>query len=313
MFKKLFDLSNDESQKQKNQTVELQHEDTFHGSTYEFNPDTFHGIHYLETDFDNEVERRAETWIAKEKLDGYHLNDSDVKNIYTNYRREVYREWNNADADQLVKFEMANSFEYNGIAISGFVKTDDSTPMLEPIHGISLQDYSTICAKLGNGIPVEILCKALGIETTIWEEVSQKWVERMQQDSTFTVTTLMGQYFSEAKEHPVLGNINAEISTDGNENLEKLKNDVYFYHELTGARQAAYEYGLDGAQWIVENFGISLGDFQQVAMKWMEERNKNWNSNDILHYHNYQEEKQKEYASKFATEQGGNIADDVEF
>jgi hypothetical protein len=48
-------------------------------------------------------------------------------------------------------------------------------------------------------------------------------------------------------------------------------------------------------------------------MQWMTERNQKWNSADILHYQNYQEAKQKEYAAIFAKEQGGNVADDVEF
>jgi len=34
---------------------------------------------------------------------------------------------------------------------------------------------------------------------------------------------------------------------------------------------------------------------------------------NILHYNSYQQEKQAEYAEKFAAEQGGNVADDVEF
>jgi hypothetical protein len=33
----------------------------------------------------------------------------------------------------------------------------------------------------------------------------------------------------------------------------------------------------------------------------------------MLHFQAYQEEKQKEYAAKFAAEQGGNVADDVDF
>jgi hypothetical protein len=48
-------------------------------------------------------------------------------------------------------------------------------------------------------------------------------------------------------------------------------------------------------------------------MQWMTEQNQNWNSEDIMEFTNYQQEKQKEYAAKFAAEQGGNIADDVNF
>ncbi len=76
--------------------------------------------------------------------------------------------------------------------------------------------------------------------------------------------------------------------------------------------KAAYEYGYDGTQWIQDNFGISLGDFQTVSMQWRPTGNiENYETN--RHYLDYRDQKQKEYAEKFAAEQGGNVADEVEF
>ena len=191
-----------------------------------------------------------------------------------------------------------------------------SNPLLEPIHGVSLYDYAAISAKMASGIDVKEICKTLGIEPAVFEEASTLWVARMQEDSTWQVTTLFGQYFGEADKHPKLSGLTAQVSEAGNANLEKMKTDRYFYEELNGARTAAYNYGYDGAQWIQDNFGINLGDFQAVAMKWMEAQNEemaNGNTENILHFTDYQQKKQEEYAAKFAAEQGGNIADDVEF
>lgn len=190
-----------------------------------------------------------------------------------------------------------------------------SNPLLEPIHGVSLYDYAAVSAKMATGIDPKEIYKALGIEPAVFEEASALWVTRMQEDSTFEVTILFGQYFSEADKHPKLNGLQAEVSDEGKANLEKLKTDRYFYEELCGARQAAYEYGYDGAQWIQDNFGISLGDFQAVAMKWSEVQAQDMinNTDSIHHFVDYQQKKQAEYAAKFATEQGGNIADDVEF
>jgi len=185
--------------------------------------------------------------------------------------------------------------------------------LLQPVHGITLQDYSAASGKMAAGVSVADICNALGVELPIWDEASTVWVSRMQQDSTFTVITYFGQYFAEADQHPKLGGLTAgALSAEGEANLAQLKSDRYFYEELCGARQAAYEYGLDGAQWIQDNYGINLGDFQAVAMQWMNVRN-NESSEDILHYADYMREKQKAYAAKFAAEQGGNVADDVEF
>jgi hypothetical protein len=278
-----------------------------------FDPTTLHGTHYSEEDFDREVDRLVNEWVAQEKAEGEHFTEADINSLYTNYRRELYIDWNNCDTDQYIRFSMANSMKYDGIAASGFTTEDNANPLLAPIHGISLRDYCAMAAKIASEVPVETVCKAMGIDKMVWDEVNTLWPKRMQEDGSYTVITLYGQYFMEAGEHPKLQNLETNISETGKKNLLRMKEDRYFYEELAGARQAAYEYGLDGAQWILDNFGIGLGEFQTVAAEIMTERNKNFNAEEITHFQNYQEQKQQEYAEKFAAEQGGNIADDVEF
>lgn len=191
-----------------------------------------------------------------------------------------------------------------------------NNPLLEPIHGVSLFDYAAVSAKIAAGIAQTDVLKTLGIESAIYEEASALWVARMQEDSTWEVTMEFGKYFGEVDNHPKLKDLKVAISQEGNENLEKLKIDRYFYEELCGARTAAYNYGLDGAQWIQDNYDINLGDFQTIAVKWSADNQKDVDSQNyenIKHFTNYQLEKQNEYAEKFAKEQGGNIADDIEF
>ena len=36
-----------------------------------------------------------------------------------------------------------------------------TNPLLEPIHGVSLQDYAAISAKMASGIDVKEICKTL--------------------------------------------------------------------------------------------------------------------------------------------------------
>lgn len=190
---------------------------------------------------------------------------------------------------------------------------NEENPLLAPIHGISLQDYAAVAQKMSAGIDQAAIIHALGLEPAVWEEVNTLWIKRMQEDGTFTVTTLYGQYFMQGADHPKLAHLQPQVSEDGKANLEKIKTDRYYYEELSAAREAAYEYGLDGAQWILDNFGINLGDFQSVAMHWMNVQNQNWQSDEILHFVEYHKQKKSEYAAKFAKEQGGNIADDVAF
>ena len=311
MFNNLFgsSKSNEENQNQENNQFE---NDDFENEylELEYDPETLHGTHYDVDDFEDEVEQLAQTWIEQEGI----TSQSEINNVYHNYRRDVYMAWNECDSDQYIRFDNRNSLAHHGVAQMGNnMQEDENNPLLAPVHGINLRDYSAICAKLGSGVDENDIYKAFGIDATIWGEINTVWPARMAEDTTFSIAVLFGQYFGEADQHPKLQGVKSNLSEEGEANLERLKNDVYFYYELSGARQAAYEYGLDGAQWILDNFGIGLGDFQSVAMKYMELQNQNFDSNYVRECLDYQDEKQAEYAEKFAAEQGGNVADDVEF
>lgn len=311
MFNNLFgsSKSNEENQNQENEQFENEDFENEYDEL-DYDPETLHGTHYDVDDFEEEVERLAEAWIEQEGI----TSQSEINNVYHNYRRDVYMAWNECDSDQYIRFDNRNSLAHHGVAQMGNnMQEDENNPLLAPVHGINLRDYSAICAKLGSGVDENDIYKAFGIDATIWGEINTVWPARMAEDTTFSIAVLFGQYFGEADQHPKLQGVKSNLSEEGEANLERLKNDVYFYYELSGARQAAYEYGLDGAQWILDNFGIGLGDFQSVAMKYMELQNQNFDSNYVRECLDYQDEKQTEYAEKFAAEQGGNVADDVEF
>ena len=197
----------------------------------------------------------------------------------------------------------------------GSVQEGPSSPLLQPIHGISLYDYAALCFKISSGANADAVIAAFGIDNVVWDEVNTLWGKRMQEDTTFSVTTLFGQYFQSAANHPKLQNMNngsSGLSEKGKENLERLKRDRYFYEELSAARSAASDYGIDGAQWIEDNYGVNLGDFQSVAMMYMNQDNQDGQVNRH-HYALYMRDMMEKYKEIFAKEQGGNIADDIEF
>ena len=214
----------------------------------------------------------------------------------------------NGESDDFLENYDENGNEYDTSFENPYMNMahDDSNPMLQPIHGISLQDYAAAASKMTNGMSAEEVCKRLGVDMPVWDEANQLWVKRMQQDQTMAVMSLYGQYYGSADTHPKFNDSVKESNQEG-DYLAKIQNDEAFYYELCGARQAAYEAGLDGAQWIQDNYGISLGDFQSVAMKWMA------NMGNIEKMLRYQEQKQREYAEKFSKEMGGGVADDIEF
>lgn len=275
-------------------------------------PETLHGVHYSEEDFDAELDKRIEQRI--ENL-GDNFDDGDYSSIRRDELKKLYSDWNQgSDSDDFIQFEMANSMKYMGFATSGFTKEDSSNPLLEPIHGISLKDYAVLVGNLANFEKPKLL-KAFGIDEVVFDEINTLWPKRMQEDSSFTIVSLYGQYFSDLSSHPAIQQLKAESGapTEDSENLKKLKTDRYFYEELNAARSAAYEYGIDGAMWIQQQYGINLMEFQGAASEWGIYQNQNFNMDESRHFGEFFETKLKEYQEKFANEQGGNVADDIEF
>lgn len=186
-----------------------------------------------------------------------------------------------------------------------------TNPLLAPIHGISLEDYSAACAKLGNGFSEEAVAQALGVELPVWQEVNLLWPERMKQDATFEIITLFGQYFGQADQHPKFNNAATGSPADTGYTAQ-LKADKHFYQELEVARTVAYEYGLDGAQWIADKYGIALGDFQIAASQWNTQIHADIQA-DFEGYTQRQDAYRTKYQQLFAAAQGGNVADDITF
>lgn len=276
-------------------------------------PKTLHGLHYSEEDFDAEIEKRLNAQIKKE---GEDWDEDDRSSFKREFMRRIYEEWNpETDSDDFMKFEMANSLKYRGEVTSGYIDYDPSDPLLEPIHGISLEDYAIIVKNV-TLFDLDVLLSAFGIDVAIWQEVNILWPDRMAEDSTFKLFTLYGEYFSTQSNSEIINRLKAEhgvLFETNQENLDRMRTDKYFRMELEAARTVAYEYGIDGAQWIEDNYGISLIDFQSVVGMCATERNLNFDSRQIMEDNAFEEQKVDEYRAKFAAEQGGNIADDIDF
>ena len=217
--------------------------------------------------------------------------------------------------DQLEKFVQKYEDKNSDIGIEQMYQQHDTkvledskdNPLLEPIHRISLYDYAAGVVKIGSNVPETDVLKALGVDKPQWDEASLIWNQRMEQDTEMTVMTLYSQYFTKIDEHPTLGN-NGNLSADtaSNPNLERLKTDEHFFYDLAAERDAAIEVGKDGAQYILDKYGIGIIDFQNQAMEWT--RSGNYSSMIT-----YQMEKKEEYLKQFQNEMGGTIADDIEF
>ncbi len=267
-----------------------------------------HAIAYFNDkikNIENDFEPYAEAFLTDA------TNQQELYDRAENNKMALYDRIN----DQLEKFVQKYEDKNSDIGIEQMYQQHDAkvledskdNPLLEPIHGISLYDYAAGVVKIGSNVPEADVLKALGVDKPQWDEASLIWNQRMEQDTEMTVMTLYSQYFTKIDEHPTLGN-NGNLSADtaSNPNLERLKTDEHFFYDLAAERDAAIEVGKDGAQYILDKYGIGIIDFQAQAVVWT--RSGNYSSMIT-----YQMEKKEEYLKQFQNEMGGTIADDIEF
>ncbi len=217
--------------------------------------------------------------------------------------------------DKLERFRRKNENAASDQAYTDFMNQQDiaveaaakDNPLLEPIHGVSLFDYAAGMVKIGSGTSEAEVLGTLGVEKPQWDEAGLMWNQRMEEDSEMTVMTVYGQYFAKVDEHPKLGtNGNLDVTPSDNPNVERMKTDEKYFYDLMAERQAAFDVGKDGGQYIVDKYGINLIDFQAQALIWAR-------SGNLHQMVDYQEEQYQKYLAQFQKEMGGTIADDIEF
>ncbi|MBZ4192673.1 DUF6620 family protein [Niabella beijingensis] len=202
-----------------------------------------------------------------------------------------------------------------GMTTMNTATEDPNDPLLQPVHGITVFDYAAGAAKMGAGCTDMQVCKALGVELPLWEEAKTTWNNRMRDDKTYNMVNVYSKYFGKANEHEKLGQLvpdqapaTAVAEGAAAATLQRIETDKHYFFELQGALQAAYDNGLDGAQWLIDELGLTVAQVNAAGTKWMSD------FNILAQMIDYQDQKKKEYNERFAKEANtGGVADDVEF
>lgn len=240
--------------------------------------------------------------ISKEML------DRQTDQVAHNQQQQAF-----ADQDMQKAFEAGASSA--GVKIPGTAKEDPNDPNMQPVHGITLFDYAAGAAKIGEGCTEEQICQSLGVERPMWDEAQSTWNNRMRDDNSYNVVNVYSSYFGKTKEHPKLGSLipgNAPVSDvpegKAKEHLERLESDKYYFFEIQAALEAAYANGIDGAQWLIDNLGLTVSQVNGTGVKYMND------FSIMAEMMDYQDQKKKEYNEQFAKQHGtSGAADDIEF
>jgi hypothetical protein len=166
--------------------------------------------------------------------------------------------------------------------------------IMEPVEGISCEEWAKVNAKIASGIAVEEGIKELGIDLAKWDIVNNEWQTRMSNDTTFTISQVYGNAF----------NASASGNLGGTSDINEENFPYEKYMEIMVAQDKLTSQGKD-AQQILASFGLSVVDWSNASAFWSQKFNQ-----DVEKYYPLNTEYTKKYEEKYKS---GSVHDDIEF
>lgn len=167
--------------------------------------------------------------------------------------------------------------------------------LLEPVEGITLEQWAQANAKIAGGSDKNQLIAGLGIDVPKWDRVNAEWLDRMSKDTTFTIATAYGNAFTSGSQmgtHSVGGDLGPEPVS-----YEK-------YIEIMVAQDAAGRQGKDPVE-ALKQFGLTVLDWSNIGMYW----SKKWQQN-AEHYHALDTQYRPIYEAKYGIAEEATAGED---
>jgi hypothetical protein len=164
---------------------------------------------------------------------------------------------------------------------------------LEPVEGVSCEQWAHIQAKLAGGGDLGQLIAEAGLDPAKWERVSNEWMARMQSDTSMAITTVYGNAFSGAAQ----GQFGAQaahaanVGVGGDLGAEPVSFERYV--EIMEAQNAAANRGQDANQ-VLASFGITAMDWGNIGMYWSKKQQQ-----EATKYHALYVEYSEKYSKKY--------------
>lgn len=166
---------------------------------------------------------------------------------------------------------------------------------MEPIHGITMEDWAAANAKMVQGVSMDELLEVLAVEQPQWDEANAEWNARMTRD--FTISKKYADIFNNPDVGKFAG-VGPKKATEG----EPLTFEDYMRIQVH--MEKGIEQGVD-AQAILKEHGTTLSEWTTIQSYWSQQLVL-----DVAKYaaegDRLRERFQKDYA-------GGGMADDIEF
>ena len=140
---------------------------------------------------------------------------------------------------------------------------------LEPVEGISLEQWASAQARLASGGEVEPIIAELGIDQAHWDRVSAEWNARMSRDTTATIATAYGNAFAGAGQgqYAAAAADGVQAMAPGGDVDGEPPVSMDRYVEIMVAQSAAADQGRDANE-VLAQYGINAMEWGQIGGWW---------------------------------------------
>jgi len=174
-----------------------------------------------------------------------------------------------ANSDELLKEQK----EKTDAEMDDNIAAAQSGGLLDPIDGIDMETWAAGNAKITNGMPLEDVLKVVGTEKPLWDNASAIWMERMSQDTTFAITKVYGDAFTNSDIGKFASSGGAEkVSTPaaasgGASGAGNAMEDFDLYIKIMCHQNMGAQQGKD-AQSILSEYDLTVTDWGNIGMHW---------------------------------------------
>jgi hypothetical protein len=132
-----------------------------------------------------------------------------------------------------------------------------SNSILDPVEGITLEQWASVNAKLASGTSTDEAIKAIGVDAPKWDRVNAEWLTRMKNDTSFTISTKYAAAFNT--------NATGNLGSGAAVNADSYPFEKFV--EVMIAQEVLTKQGRDGQE-ILKDFGLTIADYSNISSYW---------------------------------------------
>jgi hypothetical protein len=180
--------------------------------------------------------------------------------------------------------------------------------LVEPIHGVTIEDYAVMSAQAGSG-DWQALLASKGLDQARWDEVASGWTDRMANDTTHTLTMKYGSAFQSAGvgQFGAAGAAHAATGHDGTAAGGEEPMPFDKACEIQGATSAWSNTGQDVNALLQQTFGMNAQEWAAANSWWMSQLTA-----DVARFEDYNARVEK-YEKQYSAGAPAAPDDDLDF